>query len=195
MSSSTEDTHTRILDVAWHMLVKRKGQDVRLDDIARQAKVSRQAVYLHFRTRADLLIATVRYVDSVLELDLRLASIYAAKTGSEIMDGMVEFWGNYIPEIYGLAKALLANYDTDKDAAAAWDDRMAALMRGCRLAIDLLHQEGRLSAGWEVEEATEAMWSLLAIAVWENLTIHQGWSNDKYIHRIQEIMRRTFIKQ
>ena len=195
MSSVIEDTRTRILDVAWHLLVKRKGQDVRLDDIARQARVSRQAVYLHFRTRADLLIATVRHVDSVLELDQRLAKICAAKTGNEIMDGMVEFWGNYIPEIYGLARALLAVYDADKDAAAAWNDRMAALLGGCRAAIDLLHRENRLSAGWEVEEATEAMWSLLAITVWENLTIRQGWSNDQYIRRMQEIMHSTFIKQ
>ncbi len=40
----------------------------------------------------------------------------------ELLDRSVEVWGNYIPEIYGLAKALLIARETDDATAAAWDD-------------------------------------------------------------------------
>jgi AcrR family transcriptional regulator len=192
MSSGNPATRKHILEETWRLMVERHGQGVRVDDIARASKVSRQAVYLYFGTRADLLIATVRYVDEALELEKRLEKVYSSTSGIEILDGVVEFWGNYIPRIYGLAKALLAVYDTDKDAAAAWNDRMAALREGCDHAIQCLVREGSLAAGWESTEAASMMWSLLAISVWENLTIHQGWSNEQYIHRMQEVMHRTF---
>jgi AcrR family transcriptional regulator len=196
MSSGKAATRERILKTAWLLMMERRGQEVLVDDIARAANLSRQAVYLHFRTRADLLVATVRYVDEVLELDRRLEAVCAARTGVEILDGLVEFWGNYIPQIYGLAKALLAVYDTDADAAAAWNDRMTALRDGCRVAIRQLAAEGRLAEGWEdIEEATGMMWGLLAIEVWENLTLRLGWSNERYIQRMKAVLHRTFVRQ
>jgi AcrR family transcriptional regulator len=194
MSSGNPETRKRILDQTWRLMVERRGQGVWVDDIARAAKVSRQAVYLHFGSRADLLIATVRYVDEVLALDERLKKANAASSGAEILDALVEFWGNYIPEIYGLAKALLAVYETDQDAAAAWDDRMAALRQGCGNAVQCLQREGTLAAGWKPVEAAGLIWALLAIAVWENLTITCGWSTEQYIRRMQAVMRGTFIK-
>ncbi len=87
----------------------------------------------------------------------------------------------------------MAVYDTDKDAAAAWNDHLAALREGCDHAIQCLVREGSLAAGWEPAETTSMMWSMLAISVWENLTIHQGWSNEQYVRQMQEVMRRTFV--
>jgi len=196
MSSGNPETRKRILDAAWHLLEKRRGQEVRLDDIAKAAKVSRQAVYLHFGSRAELLVATVRHVDEVLGLEQRLKKISEATTrsGADVLDALVEFWGNYIPEVYGLAKALLAVYDTDRDAAAAWDDRMAALQQGCRQAIGCLIRDQALAPGWNPDEASQLMWSLLSIAVWENLTVQRGWSTAQYIRQMQKVMRRAFVK-
>src|SRR5437016_4280971 len=108
MSSSDSETRTRILTETWRLMEQRRGQGVRISDIAGAADVSRQAVYLHFGSRAGLLVATVRYVDEQRGLSERLQRFCAAASGPEALDAFVEFWGNYIPEIYGLAKALLA---------------------------------------------------------------------------------------
>jgi AcrR family transcriptional regulator len=194
MSSGNPETRKHILDQAWRLMVERRGQGVWMEDIAKAANVSRQAVYLHFGSRADLLVATVRHVDEVLGLEERLKKVNTAGSGAEILDALVEFWGNYIPEIHGLAKALLAVYETDEDAAAAWDDRMAVLHQGCLLTVECLQREGNLAAGWKPEEAAGFMWAMQAIAVWENLTITCGWTKEQYIRRMQEMMRRTFVK-
>ena len=74
MSSDNSKTRTRILQAALKLLEASQGQGVRMADIAKQAGVSRQAVYLHFSTRAELLIATTLYLDEVKGSDARLAA-------------------------------------------------------------------------------------------------------------------------
>ena len=194
MSSGDPETRQRILTETWHLLVQHRGQGVRIGDIARAAGISRQAVYLHFTSRTELLVATARYVDKIHGLDERLAAFRQTTGGVESLLEYVDFWANYIPEIYGVAKALLAVRDTDEAAAAAWEDRMDALREGCRCVIDCLQREGLLAAGWSVAEATEMMWAMLSVTLWENLTIERGWTQAQYISRMQEVLKRTFVR-
>ncbi len=55
MSSENIETRTRILDATVRMLEEQGGRGVRMGDIAKAAGISRQAVYLHFSSRAELL--------------------------------------------------------------------------------------------------------------------------------------------
>src|SRR5262249_50184581 len=138
MSSLQKDTRTRILETTWRLLESRRGQGVRLEDIAQAAGVSRQALYLHFGSRAELFIATVRYVDDVLHLSERIQKVCETNNGIFGLEEYVALWGNYLPEIHGLAKALLALRDTDEAAAAAWADRMEATYQGCLVIMQQL---------------------------------------------------------
>jgi AcrR family transcriptional regulator len=170
------------------------GEGVRMADIARAADISRQAVYLHFPSRTDLMVAAVHYVDKVNGHEQRLEPFRAATSGVLALDPYVDFWGNYIPVVYTLIKGLRAAYNTDKAAAAAWDDRMLALRRCCRLIIERMEQEDTLAPEWSVDQAAEMFWSLLSVEVWENLTISCGWSTDEYVSYMQRVVRRTFLK-
>ena len=129
MSSGTPETRERILNSAWKLLEAAQGREVRMTDIAREAGVSRQALYLHFPARADLLVATTRHIDEVKEVDKRLARSRIAETGTERLAAFIEAWGNYIPEIYGVGKALMIMSETDDAAKLAWDGRMQAVRR------------------------------------------------------------------
>jgi AcrR family transcriptional regulator len=194
MSSGDPETRKRILEKTWRLMEKRKSQDVLISDIARAAGVSRQAVYLHFGSRAGLLVATVRYVDEVNHLNERIQGMNTAIHGVEVLNAFVDFWGNYIPEIYGIAKALLALRDTDKDAAAAWDDRMDVFYQGCRSVIDCLVRDQSLAPEWDPDQATDALWTLMSISAWENLTMECGWTPDEYVSRMKLALRRMFVK-
>lgn len=195
MSSETIDTRARILDVTVRMLKEHGGRGVRMSDIARESGISRQAVYLHFASRAELLDAATKYRDEVLDLDRRLTPSRAAKSGVERLALYIEFWGNYIPEIYGVAKALLLAQDTDEAAAAAWRDRMLAMRDGCRAAIDALHSDGRLAPGWTKTRATDVLWTMLSVPNWENLTVECGWTNQQYVRWMKSVAERTFVKE
>jgi hypothetical protein len=107
---------------------------------------------------------------------------------------IVAFWGNYLPEIYESAKALLALRETDEAAAAAWADRMEGFYQGCLGTIQQVAQDGMLAPAWTIETATEFFWAMLSIEVWERLTIEHGWSNDQYIKRMQWVIERALLR-
>jgi AcrR family transcriptional regulator len=194
MSSTSISTRDRILEATWHLMEARQGQGVRIEEIAHAAHVSRQAVYLHFGSRSELLNATARYVDETLGFYERIQKACYAGGGVTSLDNYVEVWGNYIPEIYGLAKALLALRDTDEAAAALWEDRMSALHSGNRLIIERLAQEGMLALAWAIDEATDFFWASISIQTWENLVVKRGWTQDKYVRYIQLALKRALLK-
>ena len=193
MSSSNLDTRTRILNSAWKLLEASQGQGVRMSDIAKAAGISRQALYLHFPTRAELLTATTRHLDDVKNVDARLTASRNAATGAERLDAFIEAWGGYIPDIYGIGKALLAMKDTDDEAAAAWNDRMAAVRHGCQAAIQALKNDGVLSPDHSPKQATDILWTLLSVRNWEQLTIDCGWSQKRYIDLIKSLAKRALL--
>ncbi len=194
MSSKNIETRTRILDATVQMLEKNGGRGVRMGDIAKVAGISRQAVYLHFASRTELLVATTRYLDEILDVDSRLAASRAATSGVERLALYIECWGHYIPEIYGVAKALLLAQDTDVAAAAAWRGRMLAMRDGCRAAIDALHSDGTLAPEWTPKRATDTLWTLLLVPNWENLTDECGWSTQQYVRWMKTVAERTFVQ-
>ena len=194
MSSEIIETRTRILDATVRMLEEHGGRGVRMGDIAQAAGISRQAVYLHFASRAELLVAATRYLDEILDVDRRLAPSRAATSGVERLSLYIECWGHYIPEIYGVAKALLLAQDTDDAAATAWRDRMLAMRDGCRAAIEALHSDGTLASVWTPKMATDALWTMLLVPNWENLTGECGWSTQEYVRWMKIVAERSFVE-
>jgi len=158
-----------------------------MGDIAKQAGISRQALYLHFPTRTELLVATARYLDEVKNVDQRLVASRTASTGVERLNVFIEAWGNYIPEIYGVAKAFLAMKDSDEAAAIAWNDRMQAVREGCEVAVKALKKDGELSRDYSAKTATDVLWTLLSVRNWEQLTIECGWSQKKYVETMKHL--------
>ncbi len=194
MSSEVSETRQRILDATVKSLVESGGRGAKMGEVAKAAGISRQAVYLHFAARSELLIAAFRHLGDTLDVKSRLAPSRAAKTGVERIQRYIEFWADYLPEIYGLAKALLIAQDTDAAAADAWRDRMVAMRDGCRAAIAALDADGMLADEWTVDDATDMFMAMLQVSNWEYLTQERGWSKAQYIDRINLLAQRTFVK-
>ena len=194
MSSGDPRTRTRILEATWRLMVERNGRGVRMGDVAEAAGVSRQAVYDHFGSRAELMVATARYGDEVRGLEERLIGYRTATGGVERLEAFVEFWGNYIPEIHGIARALLAARESDAAVAAAWDDRMRVVQEACSDIVGRLQSDGMLAPGWSRDEAGEMLWTILSIGNWENLTQERGWPVSLYVARMKELTRSAFVR-
>lgn len=193
MSSSENPTRKRILETTWKLLEKGGANAVRMSDIAKAAKISRQALYLHFPNRAELLVATTRYLDEIHDIQGKLSASRAAETGADRLKEWVEAWGNYIPKIYGIAKALMAMQDSDAEAAAAWEGRMDAVREGCEAAVAALEKDGSLSPDLSRTEAADLLWSLLSVRVWEHLCVDCGWHQERFIAHMQRTLARALI--
>ena len=194
MSSQNIPTRDRILKSTWQLLEAGNGNAVRMSDIAKATKISRQALYLHFPNRADLLTATTRYLDEVHDIDAKLAKSRGAASGTERLEAWVETWGNYIPTIFGVAKALMAMQETDEEAAAAWNDRILAIRDGCEKAVQALKADGKLTDKMSEEEATDMLLTLLSVRNWEQLRITCNWTQDRYIDMMQQLTAQALVK-
>lgn len=194
MSSKKNNTRANILKATWNLLETQQSHAIRMSDIAKRAGISRQALYLHFKTRTDILIATTLYVDEVNGMEKRLKGSRFAKTGLERLEAFIDAWGNYIPEIYNVSKALLAMQDSDEAAAKAWGGRMQALRDGCQAAMEAVNEDGRLSPDFTLKQATDTMWMLLSVRNWELLTQECGWSQEEYMKNIIQSARALLVK-
>lgn len=194
MSRENNETRSRILQATVDSLMESGGEGVRMSDIAKAAGVSRQAVYLHFASRTELLVAATRFLDDDLGLEERLEYVRQAKTPKDRLTRYVHFWGDYIPSIYGVANALIVARNTDEAAAAAWDDRMSALRSGCDAVIRSIAEDGQLAPGWTVDTGIEALWSMMLVPVWENLTINCGWTSGQYKEQLTLMAHTTFLR-
>lgn len=193
MSSINMDTRTRIMKATLDLLADGKAHAVRMSDIAKQAGVSRQAVYLHFDNRTDLLIAATKYMDELKGSDAMLEPSRTARSGIERLEAFITAWGNYIPEVYGVGKALMAMKEEDEAAAAAWSQRMQDMREGCEAAIQALDKDKKLSKDFKVGQATDLLWVMLSVRNWEQLRQDCGWSQKKYIASMVSSARQLFV--
>jgi len=194
MSSNRINTKTRILEVTWRLL-ESGNKAIRMADIAKAAGVSRQALYLHFPSRAELLVATTRHIDKVKNVDARLARSRSASSGVERLHAFVDAWGGYIPQIHGISVALRAMRDTDKEAAAAWEDRMQAVRQGCEAAVRAILEDGYLKEGITEITGVDLLWTLLSVENWERLVLECGWSQSDYEQTLKKIAEVSLMSQ
>lgn len=173
---------------------ERRGINVKMSEIAQNAGISRQALYLHFASRTDLMVATVSYIDEIKDVTHRIAKLQEADCAIVKLEAFMVFWGNYIPEIYGLAKALLNTRDTDEAAASAWDSCMAHLRGMSQKVVESICQEGMLVSHLGQQEASDLFWALVSIQNWEQLTLECNWSTEEYIERMTASLKLAFLK-
>lgn len=192
MSSEKFDTRNKILKSSLTLLEASNGKEVRMSDIAKAAGISRQAVYLHFPTRSELLIATTRYLDDLNNVDGQFEAIQA-NSGAEWLDAYITLWGTHIQHVHGVAKALIAMKDTDKAANDAWNERMQAVRNGCAGVISAIENDGTLSNDYNVEQAIDVLWTLLSIANWEQYRFECGWTQDQYVSEMKQMARKILI--
>src|SRR5260221_14250021 len=93
-------------------------------EIAKAARVSRQAVYLHFADRADLLVSLARYTDEKCGIKEEIRKIEQAPTGVAQLRAMASLQARTNPAIWASARAFDAVRRTDKAADRSCGDRL-----------------------------------------------------------------------
>lgn len=169
-----ERTHRALLDAAWKRLAR--GDAARLEDVAADAGVTRQALYLHFPSRGRLLVELVDHIDREQGL---LALLEKARSGAsgpaELLLAELRVTARYAPKIHAVAMSLARLADTDADAAEALADRMKRRRAGLRAAMTNLEAAGLLAPDWTVDHATDALWAAGAPASIDLLLRQRKW--------------------
>lgn len=143
--------------------------------------MSRQAVYLHFGSRAGLLVALVRNMDEEAGIREKLVDSLRIEDPSESFTRFVGEWLRYAITIQPVASALFAARRGDAAAAEAWDDRAGDLRAGFRAATSRLGDAGLLRTGLSARSAAGIVWSFCSVPVVEQLTADLGWPEDRVV--------------
>ena len=183
-----------MLEAALALITKRGGLDVTMAQIAKAARMSRQAVYLHFADRGELLLALVRYTDRKRGLDLEVQHIHDAPTGVEGMRRMVSLQARSNPIIWPVARILDGARRSDAEAERSWQDRLQDRLIGCRQIMRKVQEDGDLVPEIPVDCAADMLWTLTSLRMWEDLVVLRKWPPKKYEEYVFELLRRALIK-
>ena len=159
--------------------------------IAKAARVSRQAVYLHFADRADLMVALARHLDATLGLPAEIQRVVNARTAVEVVAEQVSLQARINPAVWAVARALDAVRRTDAAAERAWQDRLDHRLAGCRGIVERLQAEGVLRPGLDPSTAADLLWTITSLRTWEDLVLGRGWSPHKYQAQVTRLLLET----
>ena len=179
---SSEATRESLLEAAW-LLLRRDPDSASMARIAAEAGVSRQAAYLHFQSRAGLLLAVVRWVDEREGIAARLGEALSEKAPRAALGAVVHTWLDYLPRVHPVA-LFLSRSTADAEAHAAWDDRMSELEKVYRRPLRELHKNGELRDGLSADQAVALLRGIASVEAWHFLVHERDWPHERAVHAI-----------
>ncbi len=194
MPGGSPETRTAILEAAFDLLTEQDAGTT-MAGIAERAGVSRQAVYLHFDSRADLLTALVDWLDTErFDLPGRMAAARDAEDPTARLEAFVDAALAYQPLVAPVAGALMDAADHgDAAAAAVFEDRMEGRLAACRDLAGRLEEAGRLAGHLTAGTAADLLWGLIGYRLWFDLTRGRGWSDDRARRELMALARRALV--
>src|SRR4029077_1366621 len=121
-SRDAATTRIEILDAARALFEVDGYFAVGLDAVAKKAGVSRQAIYLHFASKADLLRALHERINE-LDVAPAMERVWRAPTASAALDVWVDASADAIPRFIGIFNALATPPRVNPKAEAPWPAR------------------------------------------------------------------------
>jgi len=185
-------TRERLLDAAWTEATERGVEALTLAGVAAHAGVSRQAVYLHFRNRSTLLVEMARRHDRTSGFAGRLV---AARQHPPLVAfrRTLEEWYAYLPTILPIARSLEAAALIAADGTDAYLDRMRDWREGLRIVVAGLADAELLTDRWDVEAATDWVWSAVHPTTYHHLMSERGWQPADVASRTIESLEREML--
>lgn len=190
---TASDARTRILETAWRLIGEQQDASVSVVEIARQAGVSRQTLYVNFGSRAGLLTAMVAHRDETSAALAQVKRLRSTLPPAQALEPYLRAWFDYLPDIFPVARALSAAAPTDADARAAWDSRMQQLHGGILALMKALKAQGRLRSEWRPEAAADWCFSLMHVDTWQHLVVERGWRPAEVVDRVVASLRAELL--
>ena len=189
---SREATRLRILDAAVRLL-EDPHKTVSLDAVAARADVSRQTLYAHFDSRANLLVEVVEHVKASLGFDGLVAPVLSATTAPEALEALMQMHQAFTPTVLAAALAVDAERHRDRDIAEALESRPIGRHQLALHVATRLAAEGRLGHGLTAEIAADLIGVLSAPAATEELLHRRGWTVDDLAPRLLALFRTRLL--
>lgn len=191
-SGKAQVTRNAILDAARALFEVDGYHSVGMEAVARKAGVSRQAVYLHFASKADLVQALHVRIN---ELDVApvMAKVWAKRSARSALDAFVGASADAIPRIIGIADALAPPARTDPDLEATWEAPREGRYADCWRIGEWLERDGALAPGVSVRDAADLLWMMVSMPSYASLVLQRGWKPERWIRWVRAVLHRELL--
>ena len=161
--------------------------------IAKEAGLSRQALYLIFEDKADLFIGLLRFVDGRRGLVEEIAKIREAPTGVDSLLALVDMQARLNPGYKSVVDSIEILRRQDPAAEKAWQDRLDHRLGGARAIVGRIAAEGRLRPGLDEAIAADLIWTLVSLATWDDLVTRRGWTACEYREHLSALLLSSLV--
>ncbi|MBX3274350.1 MAG: TetR family transcriptional regulator [Sandaracinaceae bacterium] len=176
-AGATRADATRALLLAAAAEALREGDaGFSMGEVARRAGVTRQAVYLHFRHRGELLVAAIAEINAELGLEAHLREVMEAPSGPQALDRLVATLVRHGARTRAVARALRRHLEDDPEARAAWARRGPGRAAAVRRVTRRLGAEGALRDDLAPADAAGLVTAIVSADAIEALVEGRGWS-------------------
>ena len=174
-SRSAAETRTAILDAARALFEAEPYSAVGLEAVAKKAGVSRQAIYLHFASKADLLTALHQRINE-LDVEPAMSKVWKCADALRGLDTFVRSSAQATPKILGIFNALNAAARVEPVAEATFEPPREGRYADCERMAGWLADDDVLADGVNVSEAADVLFTVVSVPAYEMFVIIRGWS-------------------
>lgn len=175
-------------------LIEEDGLDaLTMAAVAERAGVTRRALYLHFTSRTELVMALFAFINETGDLAASTRPVWSAPDAASALGEWAAHIARYHPRMIRIGRALQRARDTDPDAAAHWNLVMRDWRAHCRRLATRLDKEGKLAPPWTVGTATDMLWALMSFDVIEGLVVERRWSRRRLADHLARLFHATFV--
>ncbi len=189
-SRGRAQTRIEILEAARAMFEEFGYYNAGLGNVAKKAGVSRQAIYLHFSSKAELLTALHLHIfatDVVPAQDRH--PITDAVPALDALDAIIAVDVEVASKVWRIHEALQMarrQYPEVEETLRPRDEERYDEL------LDLgrrLKREGALPPNIRVGRFADMLWGLMNVGTYRNLVIERGWSLDQYRRWVRDTIR------
>ena len=189
-SSGRLQTRIQILEAARAMFEELGYYGAGLEAVAKKAGVSRQAIYLHFPSKAELLTALHLHVfDTDVVPALRRHPITDAMTALDVLDATIAADVEIVARVWRIHESLMMarrqHPEVDQTLLPREEEHYDGLLDVGRR----LEREGALPPTMPAGLFADMLWGLMNIGTYRNLVLERGWPLDQYRCWVRDTMR------
>ena len=189
-SGGRPETRTQILEAARAMFEELGYNGAGLGAIAKMAGVSRQAIYLHFPSKAELLTALHLHIFATDVVPaLERYPITDAMTAMDALDATIAVDVEVASKVWRIHEALATarrqHPEVEETLRPREEDHYGELLSLGRR----LKREGALPPKLRIGRFADMLWGLVNVGTYRSLVIERGWSLDDYQRWVRNTIR------
>jgi AcrR family transcriptional regulator len=183
-------TRTLILEAARALFEERGYYGAGLGAVAKTAGVSRQAIYLHFSSKAELLTALHLHIFATDVVPfLERHPVTDEMTALDALDAIVAVDVEVASRVWRIHEALTVARRQYPEVEATLRPREAERYQELLDLGRRLEREGVLPPDMAVDTFADMLWGLMNIGTYMNLVNERSWSLDQYRRWVRDTIR------